>query len=88
MENIQVAGDTYAKMVDDLAALAAINYGLIRGVQEGFILDSLEALDYLIDCKGESTAIEKAVARLSGRSADAPGGRQAGSAEGTEEDSA
>ena len=58
------AAALYQKQVEGLARLAMINYWLIRGVQEGFILDSLEALDYLVDAKGESTAIEKAAATL------------------------
>ena len=54
--------EKYRKQVEDLSKLVMLNYGLILGVQEGFVLDSLEALDYLIDAKGESTVIEKAAA--------------------------
>ena len=52
----------YKEQVEGLARLAMINYGIIRGIQEGFILDSLEALDYMIDAQGKSTAIEKEAA--------------------------
>jgi hypothetical protein len=86
MEEVLEADDPHTEAIEDLAVLAAINYGLIRGIQEGFIPDSLEALDYLIDCKGKSTSIEKAIARLSSRGAVAPGEGQAGGEEEREEE--
>jgi hypothetical protein len=55
--------ELFRHLISQEACFAMLNQWLVLGVREGFIQDSLEALDYVVDCDGKSTAIEKEIAR-------------------------